>query len=173
MSTRHPLDQTLPGREALVRRTLEYLAEHKCMSLATDGPEGLWAATVFYVNEAFELYFLSRCDTRHVRNIEASPRVAATISDDVAHWLGIRGIQLEGTAEVVGASRRGAALAAFERRYAFADSLWWTESPSAAGPQQLVFCVRPTRMLFLDHGFRDRRAEIPADYLRGRPARAP
>ncbi len=154
----------LPSGEDIARRALEYLATHHCMSLATDGPEGLWASTVFYVNEGFELGFLSRSDTRHVRNLEASPHVAVTISDDVADWLGVSGVQLEGTAERVGDAHRLEVLTAFRRRYAFADNLWWSAAP-AAGSEQRVYRIHPSRLWFVDHRFLDTRSEIPPELL--------
>jgi uncharacterized protein len=167
MSTKYPLDASIvPAPEEVAARALQFLESHNCVSLATDGPDGLWAATVFYVNDAFELYFLSRSDTRHVRNIEANPRVAATISDDVAHWLNIRGLQLEGSAKLVDERLRPRVLAAFRRRYAFADSLWWTNTKASVGSQECVYRIEPARVLFVDHGFRDTRSEVPAGYLR-------
>ena len=57
--------------------TLSYLQTHHVMTLATRGPIGLSAATVFYVNDEFTLYFLSSPASRHSQNIENSGRVAA------------------------------------------------------------------------------------------------
>ena len=68
------------------------------MTLATSGPEGLWAAAVFYASEDFRLFFLSAATTRHARNLAAHPDVAATIHEDHADWRAIKGVQLEGTA---------------------------------------------------------------------------
>ena len=80
-----------------VKLALDYLAGHHVMTLATYGPEGLWAAAVFYANDGFQLYFLSAGHTRHARNMAASPQAAATIQEDYADWAAIKGIQLEGT----------------------------------------------------------------------------
>lgn len=79
----------------------EYLAGHNVMTLATHGPMGLWAAAVFYVNDGWQLYFLSAGHTRHATNLAASPRVAATIQEDYADWEAIKGIQLEGTVRLL------------------------------------------------------------------------
>src|SRR5262245_59037879 len=119
--------QPAPITIAAVReRALYYIAAHRCMSLATQGPEGLWVATVFYVNDDFDLFFVSRNDTRHVRNIVATQRAAVAISDDVAIWERIGGVQLEGTTEEVSEGRRSAVLAEFQRRYPFPNKLWWS-----------------------------------------------
>ena len=81
------------------------------MTLATHGPEGLWAAAVFYVSDGFELTFLSAGHTRHARNMAASPAVAATIQEDYSDWAAIKGIQLEGTTQQLAGNERATAMA--------------------------------------------------------------
>lgn len=155
-----PSDEVRP--EQVVARAIEFLDRHHCMSLATDGPQGLWAATVFYVNEGFELHFVTRPNTRHIRNIEACPRVAATINDDRADWQEVAGIQLEGTAGIeTDEARRRRALQAFRLRYAFTDQLW-IQDPTC---RQCLYRLEPSRVLFLDHRFHDARLEIPRERL--------
>ncbi|MBX3185832.1 MAG: pyridoxamine 5'-phosphate oxidase family protein [Labilithrix sp.] len=149
----------------LVERAIAYVRKHHCMSLATAGPEGLWAAPVFYVHRGLALCFVSRNDSRHVRNIEADHHVAATIHDDVAHWHEIRGVQLEGVAERVEGARSAEVLSAFRERYPFADRLWWTSSEPAPRGAQHIYLIRPSRVLFIDHGVCAERGEIPHDYL--------
>jgi len=82
----------------LRQRVQAYLAAHHVVTLATGGEEGPWAAAVFYVHEAWTLYFLSAPTSRHSRNIARSPRVSATIQEDYSDWREIKGVQLEGIA---------------------------------------------------------------------------
>jgi uncharacterized protein YhbP (UPF0306 family) len=77
-------------------RALDYLATHRTMTLATHGPDGLWAAAVFYVNDGFDLYFVSSPSSRHGRNFDLHPGVAATVNEDYFDWREIKGLQLEG-----------------------------------------------------------------------------
>lgn len=98
---------------------LTYLEQHQVMTVATDGPLGLWAAAVFYVNDGFDLYFLSAGHTRHGRNLAVNPLAAATIQEDYDDWPEIKGIQLEGTVEVLGADERSAAIALYHAKYPF------------------------------------------------------
>src|ERR671930_2620721 len=96
-----------PGRlavdDALRSQVLDYLEHHQVMTLATVGPEGPWAAAVFYVHRGLTLYFLSSPGSRHGRNLSADPRAAATIQEDYRDWPDIKGIQLEGRAVAVDA----------------------------------------------------------------------
>lgn len=90
--------------DALRSEVLAYLAAHNVVTLATAGPDGPWAAAVFYVNEGLRLYFLSSPRSRHARDLALDPHAAGTIQEDYRDWPEIKGIQLEGrVAEVTGA----------------------------------------------------------------------
>ena len=77
------------------------LEQHRVMTLATCGPDGPWAAAVFYVSVGSTLYFLSSPSSRHCRNLTLDPRCAATVQEDTDDWTRIKGIQLEGQASEV------------------------------------------------------------------------
>ena len=87
-----------------VRRLLERFST---ATLATAGPAGPWAAAVFFASDAeLRLYFVSDPNTRHGRDLAADPRVSATVHGDCAAWSEIRGLQIEGTVEILeGAAR--------------------------------------------------------------------
>lgn len=87
--------------ESLRQRILEYLAAHNSMTIASCQQDVPWAAAVFYVNDEFDLYFLSNPSSRHGTNIGANSVVSAAIHEDYRDWREIKGIQLEGRAERV------------------------------------------------------------------------
>lgn len=93
--------------EDLKRIVLEYLRTHNTMTLATAYNNVPWAATVFYAEDVFTLYFISNPDVcLHCHNIAHNPRVAITIDEDYAlrsqnDWRRVKGVQIEGTAELV------------------------------------------------------------------------
>jgi len=136
-------------RDDAAARALDYLARHNVMTLATHGPEGVWAAAVFFASEGFDLYFLSAGHTRHARNMAASPRVAATIQEDYADWAAIKGIQLEGTARLLASQEREAAVA----RYA--DKFQFLRQPISVVERALAgidwYCLSPERVYFVDN----------------------
>ena len=82
-------------------QVLKYLKEHYTMTIATAEGETPWAASVFYANDGFTLYFLSDPESRHSENIAGNPVVAVTINEDYHDWRKIKGIQMEGKAELV------------------------------------------------------------------------
>ncbi len=97
---------TRPGPAAsdpqeLRQTILSYLATHNSMTIATCYENVPWASAVFYVNDEFDLYFLSSPLSRHGANIASNKKVSATVHEDYRDWNEIRGIQLEGQAEMV------------------------------------------------------------------------
>lgn len=139
---------------------LAYLAGHHVITLATDGPQGLWAAAVFYANHGFRLYFLSAGHTRHAQNIDATGRVAATVQEDYSDWPSIQGIQLEGAARRLAGEERQAAIALYQQKYPFL-----AHAPAvlaAALTKVNWYCLTPERLFFVDNtrGF-GHRDEIP------------
>lgn len=130
------------------------------MTLATNGPLGLWAAAVFYVNRGFYLYFLSAGSTRHAQNLAANPWVAATIQEDYEDWPSIKGIQLEGDIRLLEGAEQEEAVALYKKRYPFVAS----DAPQIGAALSRVnwYQVEPVRLYLIDNslglGHRD---EIP------------
>ncbi len=128
---------------------LHYLSTHNVLTLATQGPAGLWAAAVFYASEQFSLYFLSAPDTRHAQNLHHHPRVAGTIQEDYADWQEIKGIQLEGAVQQLSGVDREAAIALYEEKFAFLREA----PPQMREALERVdwFRLRPDRLYFIDN----------------------
>ena len=106
--------------DSLAGQVLAYLREHNTMTIATRGPEGPWAASVFYASDRFDLYFLSAPDSLHSVNIHADPQVSVTVSEDYHDWRKIKGIQLLGEARVLEAeSEIATATAVYVEKYPF------------------------------------------------------
>ncbi len=104
--------------EALRTRIRHMLAAHGTMMLATTGPDGPWASAVFYASDAaMHLYFVTDPRTRHGANLLADARVAAAIHTDVADWISIRGLQLEGRAHELSAAERATGLEVYLNRF--------------------------------------------------------
>ena len=99
---------------------IKYLAEHYTMTIATVRGSTPWAASVFYASDGFTLYFLSDPESRHSKDIEKNPLVAVTVNEDYHDWRQIKGIQMEGKAEMVIAEDEIAgATAAYATKYPF------------------------------------------------------
>ena len=123
------------------------------MSLATCGAAGAHATNLFYACEGLALVWVSEPDTQHSRDIDADPRVAATVAPDYSDFATIRGVQIAGAARrILAADERMRHLAQLEARYPFLRQL-------AAGPLKLrdayartaVYRLQPARIVLIDN----------------------
>ncbi len=137
----------------LGRRIGEFLTAHHVMSLATLGPIGPHAANLFYACDGLAPVWVSEPETRHSRDIEADPRVAATVAPDTSDFAAIKGVQIAGSARrIVDVDDRKRCLALLEARYAFLGQL-------AEGPPKLreayartgVYRLQPARIVLIDN----------------------
>lgn len=133
-------------------KALSYLETHNVMTLATSGPEGAWAAAVFYANRDFTLYFVSSPQSRHARDIAREPRIAAAIHEDYGEWRAIRGIQLSGTVERLEGEARDAALACYRQKFGFLDNPTAALAPVlAALGKAACYRLTPSEVYFIDN----------------------
>jgi nitroimidazol reductase NimA-like FMN-containing flavoprotein (pyridoxamine 5'-phosphate oxidase superfamily) len=88
--------------DAIRKKILALLEQHRIMTLATLRPDG-WpqATTVGYVNEGLTLYFLCRPDNQKARNLAHDDRVSLTIDDDTADPMAITGLSMAAHAHPV------------------------------------------------------------------------
>lgn len=144
----------------------EFLAAHAVMTLATQGPEGPWAAPVYFAGALDGLYFLSSPRTRHGRNLAVDPRLAASVAVDGMDWQAIRGVQMEGACVLASGPRewlggwraylgKFPAVRSLLRGQAGADVL------KKVGGTRL-YVIRPEHVFYLDNrmGFGNR-VEVP------------
>ena len=137
----------------LGRQIASFLAAHHVMSLATAGPGGPHAASLFYACDGLALIWVSEPASQHSRDIEADARVAATVAPDYSDFAAIRGVQIVGAAQrIVAADGHKRHLAQLEKRYSFLGQL-------AEGPPKLreayartaVYRLQPTRIVLIDN----------------------
>ncbi|MBK8904139.1 MAG: pyridoxamine 5'-phosphate oxidase family protein [Anaerolineaceae bacterium] len=128
---------------------LAYLANHQVMTLATTGPLGVWAAAVFYVNEGFNLIFLSAGHTRHAQNMTAVPHIAATIQKDYRDWQQIQGIQLEGEVSLLSDVSRETAISRYRQKYPFLAQA--DVAMQAVLARVNWYVLKPDRLYFIDN----------------------
>ncbi|MCP5094927.1 MAG: pyridoxamine 5'-phosphate oxidase [Chloroflexi bacterium] len=128
---------------------LGYLETHQVMTIATVGANGVWAAAVFYVNDGFDLFFLSAAHTRHAQNIETSPQASATIQEDYRDWQDIKGIQLEGCVEKLSGESRRYAETMYVEKYPFLQRV--PLKIQTALKKISWYKLTPTRLYFIDN----------------------
>jgi uncharacterized protein YhbP (UPF0306 family) len=151
--------------EELKQQVLDYLKSHNTMTLATCAGGAPWAATVFFASDELRLYFFSAPESRHCQNLAANGRVAVTVQEDYQDWRKIKGIQLEGRAELVdGLVAKAKAMAIYALKYPEVIKLF-TDPTSGVFHKAFLkvrfYCVVPEKLFFIDNaqGF-GRRQEL-------------
>jgi len=88
--------------DAIRRKILKLLDEHRIMTLATLRPDG-WpqATTVGYVNEGLTLYFLCGLESQKAKNLALDDRVSLTIDHDTPDVMAITGLSMAARAQPV------------------------------------------------------------------------
>jgi len=147
------------ARHELKAAVRELLTAESTLTLATSGPDGPWAAAVFFASdEALNLYFVSDPRTRHGRDLAARGCAAAAVHPDCGHWNDIRGLQLEGSVCVLDGAARETALQCYLAKFPRIRSLY--EQPKGDGEtliasrlrQASLFRLAPARIRLIDNG---------------------
>jgi nitroimidazol reductase NimA-like FMN-containing flavoprotein (pyridoxamine 5'-phosphate oxidase superfamily) len=88
--------------EAIRRKILTLLDQHRTMRIATLRPDG-WpqVTTVGYANESLSLYFLCGPDSQKAKNLARDDRVSLAIDDDTSQVMEITGLSMAARAQVV------------------------------------------------------------------------
>jgi uncharacterized protein YhbP (UPF0306 family) len=137
---------------ALRSKALAYLETHNVMTLATCGPEGPWAAAVFYASRGFTLYFVSSPQSRHARDVAREPHAAAAVHEDYRDWQAIQGIQLSGLVERLDGAARDAALECYRAKFGFLNNPGAALAPVlAALGKAACYRLTPSELFFIDN----------------------
>lgn len=142
----------IPSKEDLKKYIFDYLSINKRMSLATCRDSLPWAATVMYAyDQNLSIYFLSKVSTRKVQNILENSKVAATINEVTGGIGKVRGVQLEGTCNMVSKLESVKVYGLFLKRY------FWLKNyiPSAGqmfskAVSDRLFKITPKKIYYLD-----------------------
>ena len=131
---------------------LAYLASRHVMTVATTGAVGPAAAAVFYATLGVDLVFLSAPTTLHARNLADQPQVAVTIQDQDTEWRQIRGLQIDGTAELLTGADADGARNAFMAKFPVIFGAGATSEEVARALARVGwYRVRIERLRFIDN----------------------
>jgi nitroimidazol reductase NimA-like FMN-containing flavoprotein (pyridoxamine 5'-phosphate oxidase superfamily) len=156
--------------EAMKRKIVALLDQHRTMTIATARPDG-WpqATTVGYANDGLTIYFLCGRDSQKAANLARDDRVSITVDDDVAQVMQITGLSLAAHARrIEDEAEGGRALELLFKRYPPQEGLTLA-LPTPA--EVAIFKVTPTVVSVLDYakGFAhtdlvvcDAQARVPA-----------
>jgi uncharacterized protein YhbP (UPF0306 family) len=128
------------------QHVLDYLGEHKTMTLATASTTGVpHAASYMFVNSGPLLYFWARPETATAKQVEQNPVVSFTVDDYAEDWTQMKGVQGTGECRVIlNTEEILRVVKAFSEKYPNAQSSGKTTNIS-------FFRVTPTQLQFIDN----------------------
>ncbi|MDY0163083.1 pyridoxamine 5'-phosphate oxidase family protein [Desulfobotulus sp.] len=103
------------SQEALNMRARELAKEKQVMILGVCGPDGPWAAPVYYVFSEGAFWFFSSPESRHIRH---GRQASASVYQDGGNWKKICGLQMTGRIRP-GGSGSPSAFARYLRKFPF------------------------------------------------------
>ena len=136
--------------EAVKRKILEILEQHRVMTIATLRPDGWPQATaVGYANEGLALYFLCGRDSQKAANLARDDRISLTIDNDPDQVMEINALSMAARAkEVNDPDELKIALDLLGAKYP-----WQEGTPAQSPPPDLVriFRVTPEVISVIDY----------------------
>jgi hypothetical protein len=88
-----------PSGDELKQRAEGLIREQNTVTFATASENIPWAASVYYANRGFRLYFFSDPTSRHIQEALKAKQIAGAIFYPASTWREIRGIQTTGVIE--------------------------------------------------------------------------
>ena len=126
----------------LKKYVLDYLEQNRMMTLATCKDDVPWAASVMFAYDGrLNLYFISKPDTRKTQNLLDNPKVSATINQIQKTPGKVIGVQLEGSAEMLGKTKNKQELEIFKNRFNWAEKYLHDHE---------LFKIAPKKIYYLD-----------------------
>jgi uncharacterized protein len=137
----------------LSSRIAAFLDTHHVMSLATLGPDGPYAASLFYARDGLALIWISDSASRHSIHIASRPEVAATIAFDYHDFVEIEGLQVFGRARrIADGAQRLRARDRLHARYPFLERILGVpQQLRAAYDRAQIYRLEPARIVLIDN----------------------
>jgi uncharacterized protein len=110
-----------PSEKELKTLAAYLIEEQSTMTLATAGPEGPWAAPIYYTFFGSAFYFFSDPSSRHIEeSLESGQASAAVFAQASSSWQDIRGLQMSGVVQAVSAGPTAVrAIRSYLRKFPF------------------------------------------------------
>ncbi|RJR26612.1 MAG: hypothetical protein C4582_01455 [Desulfobacteraceae bacterium] len=149
-----------PDDNELRQMVAELISSQTTMTLATCAGNLSWSAPVYYAYYKGAFYFFSSPCSRHITEALSSGGTAASIHASGSSWRDIRGIQMQGTVELVESFLESAeALGRYLKRFPFAMDFFEKKSKfDLRGFSERfgvrLYCFRPQLLLYTDNSIR-------------------
>lgn len=125
------------------QEVLDYLGSQKTLTLATNGIDGPWAATLTYVNDGATLYIWMKPHSATAGHLDVNSRAAFAIDEYTEDWRQTKGIQGRGTCIPVQGEEIARAADLFGQKY--------PQLRPGSTSAVIFFRVEPDSLEFIDN----------------------
>lgn len=126
----------------------QYIKEGRMLQIATVNGDQPWSCTVYYASdENLNLYWISKPDTRHSKEIQKHSKVAASIPikfDDLT----VVGLQLEGDARIVEDKEARDKVKLYSDKFNRGEQ-WYKDFIAGKNPHKL-YAIKPRLFVLFD-----------------------
>lgn len=134
------------------QKFIDFLSSNHTMSLATSVKDRVHAASLFYVNQGFSIYFLSDPETQHLKQARENSAVALTIHESSLDFTQIKGLQIKGElSKVDQIKEKKDCLGLFVKRFPFMGKFLVDSSLQKHVHQAEIYKIRPTHITLIDN----------------------
>lgn len=136
----------MPSVQNLITQYMDTAREMQIATVSGDQP---WICTVyFFMDNAHNIYWISKPERRHSQEIAKNPKVAGSVTEGNVYGQPIRGVQFEGLAkEITDPKEVALHISAYEQR--FHRPGLGREIVGGSNPHHL-FRITPTRFMLFD-----------------------
>lgn len=121
---------------------LTYLETNRLMALASSHNNKPWAVTVFFAYDTeLNLYFYSKPDTEHCKQIDSNNQVAVAIHQNWGEPGLIKGVQLTGICTKPTGEEYTTSFNVYSRCHNWAHTY----------PDHVIYKIKPVVLYYLDH----------------------
>ena len=140
-------------------QVLDYLRQQKTLTLASNGDDGPWAATLTFVNDGPDIYVWTKPSSITATHVRDQPTVAFAIDDYTDDWRQARGIQGRGECAAVTGEEIATAAELFGEKF--------PDLRPGATSAVIFLRISPRTLEFIDNTSGvDESDEFGADYRR-------
>ncbi|MCX5874152.1 MAG: pyridoxamine 5'-phosphate oxidase family protein [Deltaproteobacteria bacterium] len=147
-------------RDELEKIVIAFMDSSTTMILACSLDDEPWSVPVYYARRAFDLIFFSSRESLHSQIFSKNPTAAASICGDYKRWQDIKGLQMNGTVQILTKlSAVTRAASTYFKRYPFARDLFSNSGFLSTGLSKKTkvalyfFCIKSIRYLDNSYGF--------------------
>lgn len=129
----------------------EYFESAQLLQIITSVNDQPWGATVYFAyDESLNIYWISRTDRRHSKEIMQNQKVAGVVVKYHTYSEKVRGVQLEGVAEELMGEEADKCMMIYEKRFNVPRARVLNISGEVYQERKVLYRLKPSYIVLFD-----------------------